>query len=97
MLPSHSENFGLVVAEALAAGVPALVTDGTPWRGLAEHGSGWCVPWAEYPAALGTALATDAAELTAMGARARAWMAQDFSWAQAAGRLRKFYHDLTHA
>jgi len=97
LLPSHSENFGLVVAEALAAGVPALVTDGTPWRGLAEHGSGWCVTWEEYPAALKTTLATDAAELTAMGTRARDWMARDFSWEQAAGRLRQFYRDLNHA
>ncbi|MFM8653433.1 MAG: glycosyltransferase, partial [Verrucomicrobiota bacterium] len=31
VLPSHSENFGLVVAESLAAGRPALTTTGTPW------------------------------------------------------------------
>ena len=31
VLPSHSENFGLVVAESLAAGRPALTTVGTPW------------------------------------------------------------------
>ena len=31
VLPSHSENFGIVVAESLAAGRPAVTTVGTPW------------------------------------------------------------------
>lgn len=96
LLPSHSENFGLVVAEALAAGVPALVTDSTPWRGLAPEQAGWCEPWSGFPAALARALATDAVALEAMGGRGRAWMARDFSWDQAAGRLQDFYRQLRH-
>ena len=31
VLPSHSENFGIVVAESLAAGRPAVTTKNTPW------------------------------------------------------------------
>ena len=94
VLPSHSENFGLVIAEALAAGVPALVTDTTPWSGLAAKGCGWCVPWAGYGAALDTALVTPPAELAAMGRRGRAWAAHEFSWARAAGLLLEFYRHL---
>ena len=67
LLPSHSENFGLVIVEALAAHVPALVTDTTPWSGLAAEGCGWCVPWSGYPAALAAALALRPAEREAMG------------------------------
>lgn len=94
VLPSHSENFGLVIAEALAAGLPALVTDTTPWSGLAANGCGWCVPWENYGAALATALATPAAELSAMGRRGRDWAAREFSWARVAGLLVEFYRHL---
>ena len=31
MLPSHSENFGIVVAESLAAGRPVVTSNKTPW------------------------------------------------------------------
>ncbi|HEY2627796.1 MAG TPA: glycosyltransferase, partial [Usitatibacter sp.] len=34
VLPTHSENFGMAVAEALAAATPAVVTRGAPWSRL---------------------------------------------------------------
>lgn len=95
VLPSHSENFGLVIAEALAAGVPALVTDTTPWLQLTPQGAGWCVAWDRYGASLATALATPRDELAAMGARGRDWVARDFSWNRVAGLLHAFYTTLT--
>lgn len=94
LLPSHSENFGLVIAEALAAGVPAVVTDTTPWRDLAREGAGACVPWESFPTELGHALGTDAATLRAQGERGRAWMARDFTWSRSAGLLQQFYRHL---
>lgn len=46
MLPTYSENFGIVVAEALWAGVPVITTKGTPWNELEERHCGW---WIDLP------------------------------------------------
>jgi len=94
LLPSHSENFGLVVAEALAARVPTLVTDTTPWRGLEANGAGVCVPWENFGAALRTALAEPDEARAAQGERGRAWMERDFTWQAAADKLLDFYRRL---
>lgn len=44
ILPTLGENYGYVIAEALEAGCPVLISDRTPWRGLAEHRCGWDLP-----------------------------------------------------
>jgi glycosyltransferase involved in cell wall biosynthesis len=43
-LPTLGENFGHGIFEALAAGVPVLVSDRTPWRDLDRAGVGWVRP-----------------------------------------------------
>jgi glycosyltransferase involved in cell wall biosynthesis len=40
-LPTLGENYGHVIAEALSAGTPVLITNTTPWRDLEAAGVGW--------------------------------------------------------
>lgn len=47
VLPSYSENFGMVIAEALSCGVPVITTDNTPWELLNETKTGWCISLSE--------------------------------------------------
>lgn len=43
VLPTYSENFGMVIAEAMSCGVPCITTNGTPWQELNEKRLGWCI------------------------------------------------------
>lgn len=48
--PSLGENFGHTILEALVHGCPVLVSDRTPWRGLASRQAGWDLPLEEASA-----------------------------------------------
>jgi glycosyltransferase involved in cell wall biosynthesis len=40
-MPTLGENFGHAIVEALAQGLPVLISDATPWQGLEKTGGGW--------------------------------------------------------
>jgi glycosyltransferase involved in cell wall biosynthesis len=42
--PTKGENYGHVIAEALCAGLPIVISDTTPWRNLQSLGIGWDLP-----------------------------------------------------
>ena len=90
VLPTHSENFGMVVAEALACGTPVICSHGAPWKGLVTNKCGWWVPTEELAleSAMHEAMSLDDTARREMGARGREWMKRDFDW-NAIGRKMK--------
>jgi glycosyltransferase involved in cell wall biosynthesis len=82
VLPTYSENFGTVVAEAFAHGLPVLTTTGTPWSMLPEQGCGWWVAPTVEGVAEGLQQATSQKyeTLQTMGAKGRAFVAKDLGW-----------------
>lgn len=93
VLPTHNENFGIAVAEALAHGVPAVVSTGAPWSGLKEERCGW---WFELSdegllTTLREAMRSPSSELESMGQRGYQWMKRSFSWPAIGERMRRTY------
>lgn len=99
VLPSYNENFGLAVAEALAAGLPVITTTGTPWVEVVARDCGWiCEPNdGGLAAALGDALRTPSARLRQMGARGAAWVQDAFSSELHARRHVDLYREILSA
>lgn len=93
VLPTHSENFGMTVAEALAAGTPTIVTKGAPWADLEKHSAGWWIDIGVDPlvACLEVALASQPATLAEMGQAGRDWMLRDYSWDQIGTKFASTY------
>jgi glycosyltransferase involved in cell wall biosynthesis len=90
VLPSHNENFGLVVAEALACGTPVITTTATPWSGVVHADCGWWVePTIEgIAAALDEATSLPVERLQSMGRAGRAMVAASYSWPAVASQYR---------
>lgn len=96
VLPTHSESFGMAIAEALAHGLPVLTTTGAPWPTLAEQGCGWWVPPSVdgIENALRDATSLPRARLREMGAIGREFVRTGFGWDRIADRFVATYQDL---
>lgn len=96
VLPSRSESFGLVIAEALAHQIPVLTTTATPWNQLEQIGAGWlCEPDVEaLAAALKRVVATNPHQRAAMGVQGRRYVSEQLSWTTCARQFLALYSSL---
>lgn len=104
ILPTYSENFGIVVAEALWAGVPVITTKGTPWAELEEAGCGYWVDvcpssgcWVEMKRALEKCIRSNIDHLKEMGERGHKLVQEKYSWSGLAGKLLREYENIISA
>lgn len=93
VLPTFSENFGIVVAEALAASIPVITTKGAPWEGLHDYKCGWWVDIGSDPltAALREAISLPDQERRMMGLRGRKMVTEKYSWNRISSEMIEFY------
>ncbi|OWV39222.1 glycosyltransferase [Mameliella alba] len=99
VLPSFSENFGAVVAEALAMERPVIASCGTPWQAVEEARCGWWVP--PDRESIGRAIADlvqkSPETLAEMGARGRDLVTSAYSWDRVATDMAQLYTGIVGA
>jgi glycosyltransferase involved in cell wall biosynthesis len=93
VLPSHSENFGIAIAESLSYAVPVIATQGTPWQDLQKYNCGW---WIENTATKLTQTLIEAMQLSdqqrrSMGLNGRTWVTTRHSWDAIAHSMSEVY------
>ena len=99
VLPSHTENFGATVADALAHSKPCIASTNTPWEELPERGCGW---WTSNdPPALAAAIldmvSAGDVRRREMGARGQALVREKYSWPAVADKMAAEYASLLDA
>ena len=94
VLPTYSENFGNVIPEALAHGIPVITTTGAPWNELVETRSGWWIEPGVEPlsVALAAAFSLPPQELRAMGQRGSEMVRARYAWSSLIAKHIALYH-----
>lgn len=93
ILPTHSENFGLVVPEALYCGLPVITTKGAPWSDLEVYGCGWWIDIGVDPlvTALNEAMSFTDIDRISMGEKGRNFVKAQYSWDKIANEMLSVY------
>lgn len=93
VLPSKSENFGMVVTEALIRGIPVISSKGTPWEELNTYRAGWWIDIGVGPLArtLNEAISLPENERRIMGQNGRQLVEQNYSLEQVTRQMISLY------
>lgn len=93
VLPTHSENFGMVIAEAMCCGVPVITTTGTPWTELKEKNLGWYIELSveNLMNTMFDAMNRSDTELHDMGKRSRQQILKEYSIEAVANKYKVLY------
>lgn len=93
VLPTYSENFGLVVPEALSRSLPVITTTGTPWENLNTSRCGWWIKTGTEPLvkALREALSLSDGERAEMGRRGLKLVEDEYSPRRLGERMPALY------
>jgi glycosyltransferase involved in cell wall biosynthesis len=96
ILPTYSENFGIVVAEALATGIPVITTTGTPWQELETNNCGWWIDLniENLTNTITKALLLKPEELKEMGVKGRKLVEEKYEIKAVAIEMEKLYKNL---
>ncbi|MGZ0656211.1 glycosyltransferase [Coraliomargarita sp. W4R53] len=96
ILPTYTENFGVVVAEAMSYGLPVITTTGAPWAVLNEKKIGWWIHLEPdcLDSAIQTATNLSRYELRAMGGRGRSEIESDFTWEASGNSMERYLKSL---
>lgn len=93
VLPTFSENFGIVIAEALASYTPVITTKGAPWEDLGKTNCGWWIDIGVEPLkrALEQAIGTSDKTLIEMGVNGRKLIEDKYSMESVAQQMLQLY------
>jgi len=94
-LMSHSENFGLAVAEAMSYGLPVILSKGCPWPQVIDWGCGfWIDAEPVNVASMVRNLVDDREHALSMGRLAKESAALHLDWKSMALRVKSIYVDV---
>ena len=93
VLPSYTENFGIVVLEALSCEIPVISTDATPWNILPKVGCGWSIPVGakSLTQKLAECMSLEKPALKAMGKIGRNLVETTFTWQSIGLQMKEIY------
>lgn len=92
VLPTYSENFGVVIGESLSYGVPVVTTTGTPWQVIEDKNCGIIIELNEFnlKLALEKMFLTTVDDMVVMSNNAKDLISSEFAWSSRARDFRLF-------